>query len=116
MPKISIDYAVMEKADQVVVVEAPYAWDDVGSWLALERHRARDASGNLLEAPRVLAVNTRNTTVRAADASQAVVVAGLDHVVVVVTPDAILVADKRDEASIAAVNAQLRERGWNDLL
>jgi len=44
--KISIDYAVMEKARKVLVLRAPYKWDDVGSWLALERMHPQDADGN----------------------------------------------------------------------
>ena len=42
----SIDYAVMEKYPNVVVIEAPFPWDDVGSWLALERLHGADAKGN----------------------------------------------------------------------
>jgi mannose-1-phosphate guanylyltransferase len=116
MPKISIDYAVMEKADQVVVVEAPFQWDDVGSWLALERHRPRDADGNVLDAPRCLAVNAQGTIVRSGDPHQLIVVAGVRDLVVVVTPDAVLVADKLDERSVAAVAAELKKRGWEEYL
>ena len=47
--KISIDYAVMERADEVVVVEAPFQWDDVGSWLSVQRHHQPDERGNLVE-------------------------------------------------------------------
>ena len=46
LEKISIDYAVMENAKDVLVVQAPYQWDDVGSWLALERMHPQDADGN----------------------------------------------------------------------
>src|SRR5262245_29919799 len=46
LEKISIDYAVMERAADVLVVQAPYRWDDVGSWLALERMHPQDEAGN----------------------------------------------------------------------
>ena len=46
MEKVSIDFAVMEHAPEVLVVQAPYRWDDVGSWLALERMNPQDADGN----------------------------------------------------------------------
>src|SRR5207253_8690436 len=46
LEKISIDFAVMEHAKEVLVVQAPYRWDDVGSWLALERLHPQDADGN----------------------------------------------------------------------
>ena len=51
--KISIDFAVMEQAREVLVVQAPYTWDDVGSWLALERHNPQDAQGNTVQASHV---------------------------------------------------------------
>ena len=46
LTRISIDYAVMEKAREVLVVQAPFRWDDVGSWLALERMQPQDAQHN----------------------------------------------------------------------
>ncbi len=48
LAKISIDYAVMERAHEVLVVQAPYRWDDVGSWLALERMNPQDENGNTI--------------------------------------------------------------------
>ena len=50
LEKISIDFAVMEKAPEVMVIQAPYQWDDVGSWLALERRNPQDAQGNTIQA------------------------------------------------------------------
>src|SRR5206468_12092425 len=46
LDRVSIDYAVMEHAREVLVVQAPFRWDDVGSWLALERMHPQDADGN----------------------------------------------------------------------
>jgi mannose-1-phosphate guanylyltransferase len=116
MPKISIDYAVMEKAGQVAVVETTFAWDDVGSWVAFQRHQEQDGQGNSLEAPRHLAVNAQGTILRSTSVDQLVVLAGVRDLVVVVTPDAILVADKHDERSIAAVTEELQKRGWEGSL
>ena len=116
MEKISIDYAVMERAEEAIVVEAPFARDDVGSWLAVERYRPRDASGNVADAPRCLVIDSRGTMVRARDPNHLVVVAGVEDLVVVVTPDATLVANKHDEKSIAAITEQLRQRGWTEHL
>ena len=47
---ISIDYAVMEQAENVVLIEAPFDWDDLGSWQALARQRGQDAEGNTIAA------------------------------------------------------------------
>src|SRR5207244_5366213 len=48
LERISIDYAVMEHAKEVLVVQAPFRWDDVGSWLALERMHSQAADGNMV--------------------------------------------------------------------
>ena len=48
LEKISIDYAVMEKADNILVAEGRFSWDDVGSWTALENHFPKDAAGNVV--------------------------------------------------------------------
>ncbi len=116
MPRISIDYAVMEKASAVVMIEAPFAWDDVGGWLAVERHRSADANGNVVFAERHLALNATGNIVRSMDPRHLVVLAGVRDLVVVVTPDATLVADKRDEASLARITEEIRRQGWTEYL
>ena len=47
--RISVDYAIMEHATDVVVVEASFSWDDVGSWTAVGRHLPNDANGNAVD-------------------------------------------------------------------
>jgi mannose-1-phosphate guanylyltransferase len=116
MEKVSIDYAVMERAEDVLVIEPPFDWDDVGGWLALERYRPRDDRGNVTDAARHLAINSSGTLIRAHDPNHVVVIAGVKDLVVVVTPDATLVADKHDEKSIAAITEELRKRGWTEYL
>lgn len=116
MEKISIDYAVMERAEEVLVIEAAFQWDDVGGWLAVERYRPRDDWGNVTDAARQVAINSTGTLIRASDPDHVVVVAGVKDLVVVVTPDATLVANKHDEKSIAAITEELRKRGWTEYL
>lgn len=116
MEKVSIDYAVMEHAEEAVVIEAPFQWDDVGGWLAVERYRPHDQSGNVPDAVRCAAINSTGTVIRSRDPNHVVVVAGVKDLVVVVTPDATLVANKHDEKSIAAITEELRKRGWTEYL
>ncbi len=116
MEKVSIDYAVMERAEEVVVVEAVFQWDDVGGWLAVERYRPRDEQGNVTDAARSVAINSTGTLIRACDPNHVVVVAGVKDLVVIVTPDATLVANKHDEKSIAQITEELRKRGWTEYL
>jgi mannose-1-phosphate guanylyltransferase len=110
----SIDYAVMEKAEDVVVVQAPFAWDDVGSWQAISRLLGTDENGNTVSG-RVLPVATEGTIVRTS-ADHLVVTLGLKDLIVVHTPDATLVAHKHDEESIRKVVQLLREQGWDEYL
>jgi mannose-1-phosphate guanylyltransferase len=110
----SIDYAVMEKYDPVVVIEASFEWDDVGSWRSLARLRSSDSDGNTVVG-RHLGVNTRGCIVRGGD-EHLIVTLGMEDCIIVHTPDATLVAKKQDEESVRQVVEQLRQRGWEEFL
>lgn len=107
--KISIDYAVMEKAHNVAMIEAPFAWDDVGSWLALERVHPPDATGNVVLG-RHEGLDTRNCVI-AGEPEHLVTTLGVENLIVVQTPDATLVADRRHEQSVKQLLNQLKVRG-----
>jgi len=111
---ISIDYAVMEHAADVVVVEAPFDWDDVGSWQAFSRLRGKDEQGNTIAAKH-LGLDTTGTIVRGSD-DHLIVTVGLGDCLIVHTPDATLVANKHDEESIRKVVELLEQRGWREYL
>ena len=111
---ISIDYAVLEQAADVAVIEAPFSWDDLGGWSAVARQRGVDERGNTVVG-RHLGIDTSGTIVHAAD-GHLVVTLGLEHMLVVHTPDATLVADRAHEEAVRKVVAELEERGWHDVL
>lgn len=111
---VSIDYAVMEHATDVAVIEAPFEWDDVGSWQSLARLKGADDSGNTVVG-RHLGVDTHGTIVRSDD-EHLVVTLGLEDCIVVHTPNATLVANKHDEESIRQVVEALKEKGWDEYL
>jgi len=111
---VSIDYAVMEHARDVVVVEAPFGWDDVGSWQAMARLQGTDADGNTIQA-RHLGLNTKGSIVRGGR-EHLIVTLGVQDCIVVHTPDATLVANKHDEESIRQLVKLLEERGWSEYL
>jgi mannose-1-phosphate guanylyltransferase len=111
---VSIDYAVMEHSKDIVVVEAPFTWDDVGSWQAIARLGVSDEHGNTIVG-RHLGFETKASVVRAAD-GHLVVTVGMKDCIVVHTPDATLVANKHDEESIRKVVQRLRELGWTEFL
>src|SRR5690606_18736463 len=91
MPDISIDYAIMERADHVVAVRAGFGWSDIGSWRAIAEQLPSDERGNTAIGE-VMTVGTRNTHIQTEDRLVAAV--GVDNLLIVDTPDALLVADK----------------------
>jgi mannose-1-phosphate guanylyltransferase / mannose-6-phosphate isomerase len=94
-PSISIDYAVMEKTGNAAVVPVDMGWSDVGSWAALWEIADKDASSNAISGD-VIVVNSRNNLLRV-EGGPAIATVGLEDMIVVSTPDAVLVA-RRDQA------------------
>ncbi|HTB79657.1 MAG TPA: sugar phosphate nucleotidyltransferase [Opitutaceae bacterium] len=92
LPKISVDYALLEKSGNVVVLPASFDWDDVGSWPAIARHHAKDAFGNVTRG-RAIVEQGRNNIAVAGD-GHLVAVIGTDDLIVVHTPDATLVCPR----------------------
>jgi mannose-1-phosphate guanylyltransferase len=105
--KISIDFAVMEKAKKVLVVQAPFQWDDVGSWLALERRNPQDANGNTVQALH-LGINTSGCVI-VSDPGRVVATIGVSNLLIIQDGDATLVADRRDEAAVKEVVERLKK-------
>ncbi|MBI3409368.1 MAG: mannose-1-phosphate guanylyltransferase [Planctomycetes bacterium] len=114
LARISIDYAVMEKAKEVLVVEAPFRWDDVGSWLALERMHPQDADGNTVLAQHS-GLKTRNCLV-VGDPDRLIATAGVENLLIVQDGDALLVADRRDEGAIKQLVELLKQKGLEKFL
>ncbi len=110
----SIDYAVMEHYDNVAVIEAPFQWDDVGSWQSLSRTLGTDSDGNTITGKH-LGLDTEGSIIRT-DPDHLVVTVGLKDCIVVHTPDATLVANKHDEEAVRNVVKLLQERGWTEFL
>ena len=104
-PSDSIDYAVMEKTDHAMVLPVDIGWSDVGSWSALWDVAERDSSGNAHHGD-VIAVDSRNSY---AYAQRLVALVGVDDIVVVDTPDAVLVAHKDRVQDVKLVVAQLKD-------
>lgn len=90
-PSISIDYAVMEKSKNIVVVPVEMGWNDVGSWDALWQLLDKDNNGNVIKGD-VIARDTRNSLIRSENSL--VTTVGLENTIVIATEDAILVAKK----------------------
>jgi mannose-1-phosphate guanylyltransferase len=112
--RISIDYALMEKAKHIHVVTGDFAWDDLGSWDALYDHLPRDERGMVLQGPAV-AIDCRDSLLTS-HSGQMIVGIGLDGLTVVATRDAILIVPKGRSQEVKKAVEALKERGRTDLL
>jgi mannose-1-phosphate guanylyltransferase len=98
LARISVDYALLEKSDNVVVVPATFDWDDVGIWPSVSRHCQRDANGNALRGPAIVESGRGNIVF--SEAGHLTAVLGADDLIVVHTRDATLVAPKNRSQEI----------------
>jgi mannose-1-phosphate guanylyltransferase len=105
LERISVDYALLEKASNVVVLAASFAWHDVGSWSAVARHRKADQAGNVRRGRAVIEEGRRNIVV--GDEDHLTAVFGVDDLVVVHTPDATLVCPRDRAQDIKALLKRL---------
>ena len=106
-PSNSIDYAIMEHTAAAVVVSLNVGWNDVGSWSSLWAIGDKDEHGNVLRGD-VLIEDTRNTFVRAEH--RLVSTLGVDDLVIVDTPDALLVSARENVDRVKQVVARLKEK------
>jgi mannose-1-phosphate guanylyltransferase len=113
LPSVSIDHGVMEKADRVAVVPGDFGWSDVGSWTTAWELAAKDASGNAAPADAIL-ISASGNYVRA-PAGKTVALLGVTDLVVVDTPDALLVVPRERAQEVRAIVEALAERGRDDL-
>lgn len=104
LPKISVDYAILEKAEAIHCIPVRFRWDDVGRWTAMERIYPVDGNGNLLRGD-VHVLNTTDTTVFSE--LKRTIVIGLDHFIVVNTEHGILICSKSDDQMVKTVLEQL---------
>ena len=110
--KISVDYGILERAPHVEMVEAPFAWDDVGAWTAIENHVKKDGDGNAARGLTHL-TSTRDTTIFTTE-DHLVATLGIEDLVIVHTPDATLVARKENVQEIKEIVQALADKGFED--
>jgi mannose-1-phosphate guanylyltransferase len=113
LPEQSIDYGVLEKADNVAVVAGDFGWDDIGSWTALLRLGPADADGNVVRG-RVLALSSHGNLV--ASDERLVALVGVEGLVVIDTEDALLVCSADRVQDVKQIVDELHRRGWKEHL
>jgi len=110
---ISIDYGVMERAENVAVVRADFSWDDVGSWTALERLRAKDDDGNI-PVGGFVGVDTKDCIIYSKNGLVGTI--GVDNLIIVRTGDATLICKKDRAQDVRALVSLLSERELEEYL
>lgn len=96
---ISIDYGIMEKADNVFVMTSDFGWSDLGTWGSLFEHKEKDANSNAIVGDSVFLYDVNNSVITVPD-NKVVVLQGLDNFIVVESQDALLICRKEDEQRI----------------
>ena len=116
LEKISIDYAVMERAETIRVVEADFGWSDVGSWASVARLREAeaDADGNVVVGDAEL-LECADTLVMG-EGKHLIGVVGLEHIIVVHTEDATLVCSKEHAERVKGLVEQIEDKGLTKYL
>jgi len=115
--KISIDFAVMQDAakdGKVLVMHAPYKWDDVGSWLALERHNPQDADGNTVQGLHC-GVKTSNCVI-VSDPTHLIGTLGVEDLVIVQCGNATLVTTRKGESDVKDIINKMKTGGLGQFL
>jgi mannose-1-phosphate guanylyltransferase len=109
-PDISIDYAVMEKAEKIAMVPAGFGWSDVGSWDAVAGAHEADTDGNsAVGIDKVQFIETHNTHIESTSHKEKVIAAiGVEDLVIIDTPDALLVADRAKSQEVKLVVEALK--------
>lgn len=105
-PSDSIDYAVMEQTDRAAVASLKAGWSDIGAWSAIWETETRNAQGNVIQGD-VLLHNTRNALL--ISKHRLVTAVGLEDVIVVETPDAVLVAHKNSAQDVKEIVNRLKQ-------
>jgi mannose-1-phosphate guanylyltransferase len=107
--RISIDFAVMERADRVLVVEMGCHWVDVGAWPAIEAVVHADGDGNVTACERVVHLGSRGNIVISED-KHLIATIGVDDLVIVHSPDATLICTRRDATGIKELVEMIRQQ------
>lgn len=113
LPSDSIDFGVMEKAEEIYTIPGSFGWDDVGNWLAVERINETNEMGNYVEGD-VIAIGTERSTI--CGKNRLIAAVGVEDLIVVDTEDALLICAKSNTQDVKKVIETLKERNRTALL
>ncbi len=110
----SVDYAIMERSDNIYIIPGDFGWDDVGSWLAVERINTPDANGNTVKGQVVLC-DTENTIIQGSK-DKLIAMIGLSDFIIVDTDDALLLCPRDRAGEIKQLLEKIRDQKMDDYL
>ena len=113
LPSESIDYGIMEKAKNIYVIPGNFGWDDVGSWLSLERINKTNQDGNVISG-NVISIKTKNSIIQGNEKLIATI--GLEDIVIVDTEDVTLICHKNNSQEVKEIINNLRICNRNEYL
>jgi mannose-1-phosphate guanylyltransferase len=112
---ISVDYGIMENARDVVVIPANFHWSDVGHWAAVNEVSDLDENQNAVDADALL-LDVRDSVIYSRETERLVAVCGVDGLVVVDTPDALLVIPRDRAQDVKSIVEELKKAGRDEFL
>ncbi len=107
LPRISIDYGLMEKSKNILCITGTFSWDDVGSWSSLYRCLNTDDNNNI-QSGQVLSINTKDSIILG-DQKTLIGVVGVKDLIIVKTRDAILICNKSDEQKVKDLVKEIQD-------
>lgn len=110
---ISVDYGIMEKAQDIYTIPCSFGWDDVGSWPAVSRINQKDERGNVING-NVITIDTDNSIVEGT--GKLIATVGIDDLIVIDTEDAMLICDKSSANDIKKVIDNLKSRNLDQYI
>lgn len=105
---LSIDYGVMEKAENVYVIPSDFGWSDLGTWTSLYENSEKDTDQNVLKGKNIMAYDAKNCMVSSSAEGRLVVLKGVDNLIVVDTKDVLLICDKSLEQEVKQVVTDIK--------
>ena len=110
-PSISVDYAILENADNVYTIPADIGWSDLGTWNALHAYKDKDETGSVVIGENTMMVDSKNCIVKS-DAKKLVVVKDLENYIIIDEPDVLLVYPKEKEQSIKQLRKSIEDKTY----
>lgn len=113
LPSISIDFGIMERSEDVLVIPGDFGWNDVGSWDALGTIFPTDENGNIVKA-RHISINTKNSIIYSGNRLVATI--GLDNLIIADTEDALLICPKDRAQEVKGIVELIKKNGLEEYI